>query len=482
MATKGIAAAPEAISETSAKTQIADRPTEAQAVVDTRHADGTTTGNAPSVAGEQEQDAELISPAPADKIELQPVRATPDQPASKAQKAAKRSQALESNASGSPSLTPDMAVSGEYVDSAELRKPEERKVQPISRTDLSKPGTTMEHLHKMSVGELKVLDVLSNEGRQIIRTRLMAIWDEMSVRFERGESVNSISGTGGKGMGKYLRSIGVKPAKRRSWKFELLREETLRLAQETLPIGRKRPTKKEIVINSETEADLIAKAGVKVAQILADASMTPQESYNKAVAESREILRAIEDGQYEALKPLAHSENSPDSQKFEPVPEPDPNTLEGLRQRISRMADTDDIEPAVQKYVNELFAPLCEGGLVVTLRVSARREGRERVDAEDWVELISRGGTDNQLGRVVDRDKLGRPRIRWFENGGWQEPRSLFANSGDHPHVLSAAEAQDKYPDAVVCYPQTKPNLEDASAPVQSIAATPGTSKPPEGL
>jgi hypothetical protein len=68
MVTKAVAAAPEAISEESAKTQLADRPTETQAVVDTTHADGTTGGNAPPVAGESPQDAKDISPASDTKI------------------------------------------------------------------------------------------------------------------------------------------------------------------------------------------------------------------------------------------------------------------------------------------------------------------------------------------------------------------------------------------------------------------------------
>jgi hypothetical protein len=169
----------------------------------------------------------------------------------------------------------------------------------------------MQHLHKMSEHELDVLDALNNEGRQIIKTRLMAIWDEMYVRFERGESVNGISGTGGKGMGKYLRSIGVDPAKRRSWKFEIRQEEALRLAQENPP-PKRTTKKKEIVINSETEADLIAKAGVKIAQLLAGDGMTPpQERVNKAGAVAKDILSAIECGQYEALEPLPLSEDSP---------------------------------------------------------------------------------------------------------------------------------------------------------------------------
>jgi hypothetical protein len=215
---------------------------------------------------------------------------------------AKQPQALESNASASQSLVPDTTVTGEYVETAQSLQ---RSVEPISSTILSSPDTTMQELHEMATHELDVLDALNNEGRQIIKTRLMAIWEEMSVRFEHGESINGISGTGGKGMGKYLRSINIDPAKRRSWKFEIRQQEALRLAQENPPIKAKRTAKKEIVINGETEADLIAKAGVRMAQVLSAESMTPpQERVNNATVMAKDILEAIADGQYARLEPL----------------------------------------------------------------------------------------------------------------------------------------------------------------------------------
>ena len=209
---------------------------------------------------------------------------------------------MDSNASESQSLAPDTSVTGEYVEAAQSV---ERKVEPISRAILSNPNTTMEDLHNMAEHELDVLDALNNEGRKIIKTRLMVIWEEMSARFERGESINGISGTGGKGMGQYLRSIGINPAKRRSWKFEIRQQEALRLAQENPPIKTPRTTRKEITINSETEADLIAKAGVRMAQKLVGDGMTPpQECVKKAGAMAKEILEAIADGQYARLRPL----------------------------------------------------------------------------------------------------------------------------------------------------------------------------------
>jgi hypothetical protein len=105
MVTKAVAAAPEAISEESAKTQLADRPTETQAVVDTTHADGTTVGNAPSVAGEQEKDTEHISPASTDKS-----TATTPNPSAPEPESAEQSEVLDSNASGALFLVPDTAV------------------------------------------------------------------------------------------------------------------------------------------------------------------------------------------------------------------------------------------------------------------------------------------------------------------------------------------------------------------------------------
>jgi hypothetical protein len=222
----------------------------------------------------------------------------------------KESHALDSNASSeSQSLVPDAPVLADHVDQLEPTKSIERKVEvePLTGAALGTPSVTMDDLHQMSEAELDILETLSNEGKQRVKLRLMRVWDEMSIRFERGESVTidgtTISGTGGKGMGKYLRSIGVDPAKRRSWKFEIRQAEALRLAQENPPI-RPRDTRKEIIIKSETEADLIATAGVQMAKLLVGEGMTPpQERVNSAEVMAKDILESIADGRYERIEP-----------------------------------------------------------------------------------------------------------------------------------------------------------------------------------
>lgn len=64
---------------------------------------------------------------------------------------AEQSQALDSNASGSLLLVPDTAASGEYVESVESGKQEERKVVPISRADLNKESPQVSAL----IGEIE---------------------------------------------------------------------------------------------------------------------------------------------------------------------------------------------------------------------------------------------------------------------------------------------------------------------------------------
>ena len=115
------------------------------------------------------------------------------------------------------------------------------------------------------------------------------------------------------------------------------------------------------------------------------------------------------------------------------------------------MADTDDMCPAVKKYLDDMFEPLRQQGINLSFTVSAGRRGRNRINFGDWVELV-RIRVENRLGKVVGNDKLDRPRVRWFNSGSWQSARSFFHTSDGKLHVLSPDEARDKFPDAFACY------------------------------
>jgi len=213
----------------------------------------------------------------------------------------------------------------------------------------------------------------------------------------------------------------------------------------------------------ETEAAILAEQCLRMTTTLLGPSVEPlPERVKKVIRMAESVQEAAAGGSYESAD-FAAPLSSPEPQR-KPLPEPDPGGLDELGQRISRMADTDDIVPAVQTYLDHLFEPLHDGGLVLKFIVSARRAGRERIDFGDWVELIPYRGTDKQMGRVVGRDKLRRPVIRWFHAGAWQKPRSLFNNSGGRTHVLSAEEAQGAYPDVFASYRPTNAEMETSLA------------------
>lgn len=225
------------------------------------------------------------------------VAATPAHAASGA-RAANQPQALNLNAS--QSLVPRSQASvttpiiAESITAAVAAIP----TPPIDPTELK--GKSLEDLDRMVGEERKLLDAISRAGQELIRKRLMVIFDEMAKRFAAGEAFKKF--TGNKAMGAYLRSIGVDPGKLRVWKFLLRKEETAALAGESVPPPKKRK-KPEIVIKSETETDLVAKAGVKMAQLLVGDGMasSPQERFEKAEAVAKDVLEAVADGRHDRL-------------------------------------------------------------------------------------------------------------------------------------------------------------------------------------
>src|SRR5208283_4248302 len=108
--------------------------------------------------------------------------------------------------------------------------------------------------------------------------------------------------------------------------------------------------------------------------------------------------------------------------KGDPLPEPEPGTLDELRREIARMADVEDIERALKEYATELLRPLLlhhPYAPLHSVHVSVQRKSAPRIAVGDWVECIGGGGERLEklvgklgLGRVVETDQLQRPKIR----------------------------------------------------------------------
>jgi hypothetical protein len=147
----------------------------------------------------------------------------------------------------------------------------------------------------------------------------------------------------------------------------------------------------------------------------------------------------------------------------DPLPEPDPGTLEELRQRVLRMADVEDIRKALEAYTTELLGPVLAThpqavGHSVWVRVD--RPGTQRIAVGDWLESVGCCGDRLKklighhvgLGRVVSFDQLNRPKVRWHGGQKWSKPYSKFGSDGK-VRVLFDWQAAEKYPETFGTYP-----------------------------
>ena len=176
MAPKAVAAAaPEAISEQSAKTQIADRPTETQATVRTRHADVITAGIAQGVVGESQQDAKHISLASEGKISKKAQKDNAGlQPMSSATDAAESSKQK-------PSLAPDGITSGTVPEVAGAA-PKSAQKAPSLRLPKQQPGR-MRRLRKRDGDSRNPQNRATKCGRK--RKTLPSVWASLSAGWAR---------------------------------------------------------------------------------------------------------------------------------------------------------------------------------------------------------------------------------------------------------------------------------------------------------
>ncbi len=167
----------------------------------------------------------------------------------------------------------------------------------------------------------------------------------------------------------------------------------------------------------------------------------------------------------------------------DPVPEPEPGTLEELRQRIFRMADVEDIGDTVKKYLADLVAPLLQqhplGALSHSVSAYVSRSNKSRVAPGDWVMYVKDGyskrlreliGEGITLGRVVGVDELRRPKIRWHDGKEWKKPYSFYPNDGD-VRVLFDWQAAELQPRAFGTYP-SDPEPPNQPIPAKSSVAS----------
>jgi hypothetical protein len=224
-------------------------------------------------------------------------------------------------------------------------------------------------------------------------------------------------------------------------------------------------------VEIKTGPELLAEYAANLLEALTGKSINSDAMrVTRATEMAKDLQRALDEGKLLDPVPSVATALLPQQPPIigDPVTEPDPGTLEELRQRLSRLADTYEMNSVLGDFVRRLVNPLLEHHAhkpTFGVSISVSRDKRPRIADGDWVEyrggnerLSKQGVKDRCLGCVVGEDKLKRPRIRWYDDQQWRKPYSLVEDyfqshtldSG--VHVLFDYQAAERYPEAFGSY------------------------------
>ena len=182
----------------------------------------------------------------------------------------------------------------------------------------------------------------------------------------------------------------------------------------------------------------------------------------------------------QALLPPPLPPAQPPSIIGDPVPEPEPGSVEELRQRISRMADVDEINETLEGFLHEFVKPLLEHHpytLLCGVWTEVSRDCNRRIAVGDWVEYLGGSerlskqiGQESALGTVVAENGLRQPKIRWHGGQGWTKPYNLYEDDDLTVRVLFGHQAAELFSASFAC-PLSEVKVKQASpAPVEREA------------
>ena len=283
----------------------------------------------------------------------------------------------------------------------------DENIKPNVYTDF-----TVEALHAEILDSRDKIAGCIREQRREVIIRLLPGLAEMQTRYEAKGARNDLNEKLGlpkkTGFYDYVESIGLNPATLRKWRERYAAERQLAIL-----VGEKPKIKKKVSGENGNQRDIVTEVEVPEipAKIVWDAAVrlssqmlsvlrTDTEKLKLATEFAGELKHMVDDGSYQfprLLPPAPISVLPPPPIAGDPVPEPDPGTLEELRQRISRMADTDEIEEALEAFFRDFVTPLLEHHLYtpsLRVEVSVHRENYDRIATGDWVERM---GEDRRL-------------------------------------------------------------------------------------
>jgi protein gp37 len=217
----------------------------------------------------------------------------------------------------------------------------------------------------------------------------------------------------------------------------------------------------EVVLDADNDATLPAEAAdgaVLEEPTVLRFAHGRNPAANGAAQSREESLRPGHDEEDEEKKVVGNVIPVPQPAS-DPVPDPDPGTMEALRQRLSPMTNTGKINKALETFFKGLAQSLLEHNpwvvsSTISVQVSVRIQ--RRINEGDWVKdtySANQAGQNEMLGRVLGKGKGGRPKVRWHNGQKWTKPFSLEDLHAPYVCVLSAAQAAEQFPEAYGSYP-----------------------------
>ena len=244
----------------------------------------------------------------------------------------------------------------------------------------------------------------------------------------------------------------------------------------------------------KTGSELLAEHIKQMENVLAGKSiMSDGMRIKRAIGHLKDLQCALEEG-FLIVATTVPAPKEPVVER-EIVSDPTRDAMATLRNAFSRMADTADIESALQDTLEEFILPMLDQHPYmqvdtpyrpeVQVSVTLYRSGRARISAGDWVEyrggddrLTNQIGAEAALGHVVEADAFSRPRITWFDGRKWLKPYALFDQEA--VHVLFADQAASAYPGAFDSY--SEPTLSKPPAAVPTVEADASASSAPSAV
>jgi hypothetical protein len=239
----------------------------------------------------------------------------------------------------------------------------------------------------------------------------------MAARFENGETIHGISGSGGKGIGKYLRWIGVDPAKRRSWKFEIRQEELRQLTGEISPEPEESTSEPPLTVAQEEVAEALVSQGIKKPEAKALAAKAKGDTFQARFVSALGARGSAGNNWHSAadgnkLDGKHYWLTPPDLRKqitdefgadlYDPCPFPRPEGYNGLT------ADWGGVN-----YVNMPFGSILENGKKVGIMAWIRKAISEQAKGKTSIIVLPMNGWFHLLHRAkAEMRSIGE--VRWL--------------------------------------------------------------------